>query len=500
MSLRQVATRLFHPRRYFCDKLWATLSVRWNGDVEPCPCANTDGPVFNVSDRPFMETWNCETYRKTRLYLLRRTGRRGLGPAPSPGEVFDICRNCPVPLIDRHSLVRWRLKGMGFLLRRRLAKAAGRAERAVLQRKVDNYARLFRRLRRPSEEVSCFPILGNVDPANSCNLKCPMCPVGTGALTHPRGMMTLETFSRVMDEVGPTLVVLEMYRYGEPLLNPRLADMIRIASGAHFCHTRVSTNLSMPLTDERIEGLIDAGLHTLIVAADGPDQATYEKYRRGGKIERVLENVERFTAARRRLKAPGPRIIWQYLVFSHNEKEIARTRRLAKAHGADRFLAVEPLVSKGDAFVGWVSPRRGARDDKDKARHRQVLSARVEGASIRAGGVFRIVARVRNTTGEVWPANGRATARRAALGIKVYAAESGELREPLRFLHEMQRGALPADLAPGSETEIAAQAYAPESPGRFRLKLDMMREEDYWYEWKRGERSIPYWLDLEVLP
>jgi len=428
MVLRAITSRLLHSRKYFCDKLWAALSIRWNGDIEPCPCACGDTPIFNALHTPFREAWNSPPYQRTRAFLLRAMGRGELDPVPRE-DAFDICRNCAVPLVDRYSIIRWRLKGLGIRLRTHLLTARGPAERQIMRRKLSNYTQMIGYLRSPAPTVPCYPILGSIDAANLCNLRCPMCMVGNRELDHPRGRMGLDVFRTIMREVGPALIHLELYRYGEPLLNPELPEMIRVAAREYLCRTRVSTNLAMPLADDAIRHLLDSGLDTLVVAADGPDQETYARYRRGGSVEAVLENLRRIVAARAaKADNRSPRIVWQYLVFAHNENRVAETRRLARRIGVDRFIAIEPSVPGHDEFAQWVSAKRGDRAGRDEARKRQVLQARIEPAisggqpalppgkptarvsvsdkplTLSAGQPFELVARVRNTTLETWPA------------------------------------------------------------------------------------------------
>ena len=549
MALRAITSQLLHSREYFCDKLWAALSIRWNGDIEPCPCACGDTPVFNALHNPFREAWNSPAYQKTRAFLLRAMGRGDIDPVPR-GDAFDICRNCTVPLVDRYSIIRWRLKGLGIRLRTQLLTARGPAQREVMRRKLSNYTQMIGYLRHPGSAVPCYPILGSIDAANLCNLRCPMCMVGNRELDHPRGRMSLDVFRTIMREVGPALIHLELYRYGEPLLNPELPEMIRVAAREYLCRTRVSTNLAMPLADDAIQHLLDSGLDTLVVAADGPDQETYARYRRGGSIEAVLDNLRRIVAARAaKADNRSPRIVWQYLVFAHNEDRVAETRRLARRIGVDRFIAIEPSVPGHDEFAQWVSAKHGDRAGRDEPRKRQVLQARIEPTisggqpalhtgkptarvsvsdrplTLSAGQPFELVARVRNTTLETWPAEpGAANHDRTAgkaddnqsgavraggvegnavraggvegnavrLGIKLYADDQRH------FLHELGRGLLAAPLPPGAECEIRAALHAPAQPGAYILKLDVVREGETWYEWKTGDKSQPYWLKADV--
>ena len=61
----------------------------------------------------------------------------------------------------------------------------------------------------------------------------------------------------------------------------------------------------------------------------------YEKYRIGGDIARVLENLKALVAAKRRLKSRLPYIEWQCLVTRHNEGQLEEIKRTILGPGAD---------------------------------------------------------------------------------------------------------------------------------------------------------------------
>ena len=65
-----------------------------------------------------------------------------------------------------------------------------------------------------------------------------------------------------------------------------------------------------------------SGLRHLIISLDGVTQGTYRKYRQGGDVELVFENMNKIISAKKSSGLETPVIEWQFLVFKHNEHEI----------------------------------------------------------------------------------------------------------------------------------------------------------------------------------
>src|SRR5579862_8203034 len=86
-----------------------------------------------------------------------------------------------------------------------------------------------------------YPISLSFEPTTSCNLRCPECPSGLRSFTRPTGMMKIELFESLINDLAPTLSYLIFYFQGEPYLNPLLLEMIQTASRRKI-YTATSTN------------------------------------------------------------------------------------------------------------------------------------------------------------------------------------------------------------------------------------------------------------------
>lgn len=190
-------------------------------------------------------------------------------------------------------------------------------------------------LRRPV--VWGQPFMLMVEPTNFCNLKCPLCPSGNGQMTRPRGKMDLQDYQRLIDQVGDKLLLLMLWNQGEPFINPCFTEMVRYARQRRI-PTLTSTNGHYIRTPEQARALVEAGLDEIIVSLDGVDQQTYERYRVGGKIEKVFSGVRLLSQAKKDLGRSTPLINLQFIVFKHNEAELQEAENLARQLGADKFL------------------------------------------------------------------------------------------------------------------------------------------------------------------
>ena len=188
-----------------------------------------------------------------------------------------------------------------------------------------------------------------VEPTNLCNLKCPLCPSGSDTLTRPRGIMAFEAFRKAFESLADDLFLLMLWNQGEPFINRRLTDIIRLAK-ARNVPTITSTNGHFLRTREAAEDVVASGLDEIIVSLDGATPETYREYRVGGDFDRVIESIRLLNGAKRRLRADHPLIHLQFIIMKHNESEIGAARRLAGDLGADRLSLKTVLVyTQGEA-------------------------------------------------------------------------------------------------------------------------------------------------------
>lgn len=181
-----------------------------------------------------------------------------------------------------------------------------------------------------------MPISISVEPTTSCNLRCPECPSGLRSFTRPTGKLDTSLLEKILQELGPTLGYLILYFQGEPYLHPEFLSMVKVAR-EHRIYTATSTNAHY-LNAQSAEATVRSGLDRLIISIDGTTQESYQQYRIGGNLEKVLEGTRHIIEWKKKLRSRTPQTIFQFLVVRHNEHEVPSVYALAKKMGVDKVV------------------------------------------------------------------------------------------------------------------------------------------------------------------
>jgi len=222
-----------------------------------------------------------------------------------------------------------------------------------------------------------LPFNISFEPTTSCNLRCPECPSGLRSFTRPTGMLQKNFFKDTVDQIADKLIYLYFYFQGEPYLNPEFLDMVKYASDKGI-YTVTSTNAHY-LNDDNAKKTIEAGLDRVIISIDGTSQETYENYRIGGKLEKVLKGTENLIKWKKELKSKTPHVIFQFLVVKPNEHQIDEVYELAEQYGVDEVTLKtaqvydyengNPLIPTIDKYSRYKKQKDGTYQVKNKMKN-----------------------------------------------------------------------------------------------------------------------------------
>jgi radical SAM protein with 4Fe4S-binding SPASM domain len=165
-----------------------------------------------------------------------------------------------------------------------------------------------------------------------CNLACIMCARDK---YHGAGDdLTDDILKPFLDQILPYTQDVIVSSFGEPMLYEGLERIFEKIDPKSGLELGFFTNLLL-LTEELAEKIVRSGVAYMNVSIDGASKATYEKIRKGGKWETLVEKIELMQATRKRLKSRTPRMNFCVVGSTLNVEEIPAFVKFAKKHGFD---------------------------------------------------------------------------------------------------------------------------------------------------------------------
>jgi radical SAM protein with 4Fe4S-binding SPASM domain len=175
-------------------------------------------------------------------------------------------------------------------------------------------------------QIPSFPVHLDLEWYDECNQRCVFCP--RNEETHPDRLYPLNTRTRIdetqidrlLGEIdGGRLDSINFGAYAEPLLNPRIADLVGRFHEAGVIDSRIISNGM--LLHKHAEALLESGLVQLFISLDAARPETYE-YQRGPGFERVKANLRDFMALRKKSGAVLPIVRVSFVMTERNEGEL----------------------------------------------------------------------------------------------------------------------------------------------------------------------------------
>jgi len=176
-----------------------------------------------------------------------------------------------------------------------------------------------------------------VEVTSRCTNRCVMCPRTVLGERWPEIDLSWEAFERTARAFPYTRHV-HLQGWGEPLLHPRLFEMIALAKSAG-CRVGLTTN-GMPLDQGMAKRLLDLGLDLLSISIAGATPETHEGIRVGSAFSRILEHVRQFQRLRAGRPGKGPKLELSYLMTRTNITELPQAVDLAARLGVEELYAI----------------------------------------------------------------------------------------------------------------------------------------------------------------
>jgi MoaA/NifB/PqqE/SkfB family radical SAM enzyme len=332
----------------------------------------------------------------------------------------------------------------------------------------------------------------------ACNISCAeaCCAPETGITrTRQAGMLDFDLFRRAVDEAGPSLGRIDFFNYGEAFLHKRAVEMCEyIKSRFPQIYLYTSTN-GLALSEAQATRLVHAGIDEVTFSIDGASQETYVRYRQRGRFDVAIRNLRAMADEKRRAGRDLPFLNWRYILFTWNDtdEEMERARRLAVDVGVDRLcweLTDHPEGAFSRRFVPgsadlasikhevWEDNHLGNAIPGATPRARIDVRTLVPGVPLiaRTGRALQVATRVHNLSTRPFPAQATYGRRLVRLGAQL-CDTAGTVID-----RDFARAWLPQTLDPGGTLDVPIVIPAPDRPGRYSLKFDLVSEGIDWFE------------------
>jgi radical SAM protein with 4Fe4S-binding SPASM domain len=221
-----------------------------------------------------------------------------------------------------------------------------------------NLARAGGNLVRRRLQPWSMPLHMQFELSSVCSLHCPVCPTGRHEVKRGTAFMEPVLFERVMEEVGPFLLTAALWGWGEPLLHPRLREILRVARA--FPAARLLSTNGQKLAEAQVqEALRNEPPDHLIVAIDGITDESNARFRQGARLAPALDGVRQLAAWKRRSGSRLPILHMRFIVMKHNQHEVPLLDDFARGNGFDMLsLRTLSLIDHHtpDALVGDLVP------------------------------------------------------------------------------------------------------------------------------------------------
>jgi len=166
------------------------------------------------------------------------------------------------------------------------------------------------------------PLIAIVELTNHCNAHCAMCD--RPAMTRKAGYIDWDLYCSIIDQIAACRIRrVNLNRFGEPLLHPKIVDMVRYAKSKGVKEVSFVTN-GMLLDENKARGLMDAGLDKINISMDGAAPETFERIRGGCKYDRVTGNLKRLLELRQERGLQRPYVQINTLLMQDTLRELGQ--------------------------------------------------------------------------------------------------------------------------------------------------------------------------------
>lgn len=176
------------------------------------------------------------------------------------------------------------------------------------------------------------PFYPTVEVSGHCNLRCSSCPRGDSENLLPKGeYMAAADYKKIVSKLVadiPLVYLVDLYIWGEPILNPQLDQIIHINHDLGIA-SGLSTNLN---SIRQLPKVMAARPAQLRISMSGASDETYNITHTGGKWARVEKNLKEIARLREE-NGFATAIEVYYHLYKHNLDDAKVIKKLCETNG-----------------------------------------------------------------------------------------------------------------------------------------------------------------------
>ncbi|MBU1199468.1 MAG: radical SAM protein [Nanoarchaeota archaeon] len=170
----------------------------------------------------------------------------------------------------------------------------------------------------------------NIELSARCSYACAGCP--NTYMKRKKGNMSFESFKQIYGEIEDKIQKVYLWNYGEPLLNPHIAEIICYTKNKKPRTVLSTTGQTLPMRED-LSFL--STLDELIISINGFDSETYSFHQKGGNFTKIVAGLRRLKPIMERM---GTEYILQTVANSRNINQIDEIEQFAREYGFNKVV------------------------------------------------------------------------------------------------------------------------------------------------------------------
>ncbi len=182
-----------------------------------------------------------------------------------------------------------------------------------------------------SERSLGGPIIRTIEPTNACMMNCVMCP--RKHMTRKIEFMDMKLFKSVIDQAKWNRG-LDFSHFGDSLMHPQIDKMIAYTNSKGI-KAKITVNPNL-LSEEMINKLISAKLHTLYISLEGINDKQYKSIRGvNADYGKAVKNVDNLLRIKKNRKS-DMNVVITTVIMDKNKNDIPAFRKIWDKEGIEK--------------------------------------------------------------------------------------------------------------------------------------------------------------------